>query len=158
MPSKAATAMAHGLKSAALTSTAPGSRLRSSRRPATWAACRSPRTSPAATTSHARSSPTSAPVALGASGSWHFGIGQDVEAQGSRFKVSEIHKRKAVYFYDNSYIAQGHFLILIVDAVNLQPGTSSFFPDIDFWLSDNPGHSINGVRRRRATLTGSSAD
>lgn len=63
-------------------------------------------------------------------------IGQEVEANGWRFKVSEVHKRKAVYFYDTAYIAQGHFLVVIIDATNLQPGTAYFADNIDPYVTD----------------------
>jgi hypothetical protein len=66
-------------------------------------------------------------------------IGQEIEAGGWRFKVTEIHKRKAVYLYNTAYIAQGRFLVLIIEAVNLQPGTSYFAKDIPFYLTDIPG-------------------
>jgi hypothetical protein len=66
-------------------------------------------------------------------------IGQEVEAGGWRFKVIEIHKRKAVYLYNTAYIAQGRFLVLIIEAVNLQPGTSYFAKDVPFYLTDVPG-------------------
>lgn len=66
-------------------------------------------------------------------------IGQDVEGGGWRFRVVETHKRKAVYLFDTAYIAQGHFLILIIEAVNLQPGTASFAKNVDLYVADVPG-------------------
>lgn len=67
-------------------------------------------------------------------------IGQEIEAGGWRFKVSELHKRKAVYFYDRSYIAQGHFLIVIIDATNLQSGTDYFANHVKPYVTDLPAH------------------
>ena len=68
-------------------------------------------------------------------------LGQEVEGGGWRFKVIEVHKRKAVYFYDNSYIAQGHFLVVIIDAVNTQSGTDYFAANIRPYVADVPGNS-----------------
>ena len=51
---------------------------------------------------------------------------EGIEGGGWRFNVKEVHKRKAVYFYGDSYVAQGLFLIVIIDAVNLQSGTDYF--------------------------------
>lgn len=67
-------------------------------------------------------------------------IGQEIEAGGWRFKVTEVHKRKAVYLYDESYIAMGHFLIVILEATNLQSGTDYFARNIEPWLTDDPGN------------------
>ena len=64
-------------------------------------------------------------------------IGQEVEAGGWRFKVAEVHKRKAVYFYDDPYVAMGHFLIVIIEATNLQSGTDYFDRNLDPWLTDD---------------------
>jgi uncharacterized protein YraI len=70
-------------------------------------------------------------------------VGQEVEGGGWRFKVSEVHKRKAVYFYDYSYIAQGNFLIVVIDAVNIQSGTDYFANNLDPWVVDMPGNVYN---------------
>jgi hypothetical protein len=67
-------------------------------------------------------------------------VGQEIEAGGWRFKVSELHKRKAVYFYDNSHIAMGHFLVVVIDATNLQSGTDYFDRNIDPWVTDEAGN------------------
>jgi len=74
-------------------------------------------------------------------------IGTEVEAGGWRFKVSEVRKRKAVYFYRNSYVAMGHYLIVVVDATNLQSGTDYFDRTIDPWVVDAAGKvfDIKGV-------------
>lgn len=48
-------------------------------------------------------------------------------------------KRKAVYFYDSSYVAHGHFLILFVEAVNHQSGTA-YFGELRPWVTDVPGN------------------
>ncbi|HHW86815.1 MAG TPA: SH3 domain-containing protein [Chloroflexi bacterium] len=66
-------------------------------------------------------------------------IGEEIEAGGWRFKVSEVHKRKAVYFYDESYVAMGHYLVVIIDATNLQSGTDYFYRNIEPWVTDQAG-------------------
>jgi hypothetical protein len=66
-------------------------------------------------------------------------IGQELQGKGWRFKVSSIHKRKAVYFYDKSYVAMGNFLVVIIDAVNEQSGTDYFDRSIDPYLTDTAG-------------------
>ena len=66
-------------------------------------------------------------------------IGQEVETGGWRFKVLETHKRKAVYLYNTPYIAQGHFLVVIIEAVNQQPGTAYFRKDVAPYVEDVPG-------------------
>jgi len=66
-------------------------------------------------------------------------IGQEIEAGGWRFKVSEVHKRKAVYFYSNSHVAMGHYLVVVIDATNLQSGTDYFDRNIDPWVTDQAG-------------------
>lgn len=66
-------------------------------------------------------------------------IGQETEANGWRFKVSEIHKRKAVYFYDNSRVAMGNYLVVIIDATNLQSGTDYFARNLDPEVTDTAG-------------------
>lgn len=68
-------------------------------------------------------------------------IGQELHGLGWRFHVKEIHKRKAVYFYGKSYIAMGHFLVVIVDAVNEQSGTDYFARNIKPYLVDDPGQA-----------------
>lgn len=67
-------------------------------------------------------------------------IGHEVEGKGWRFKVSHIYKRKARYFYGNVYIAQGHFLVVISDATNLEPGTGYFARKIQPYMTDPPGN------------------
>ena len=86
--------------------------------------------------------PTAAPAAQFNAGGFPK-IGQEVEGGGWRFKVLETHKRKAVYFYDTAYIAQGHFLVLIIEAVNLQPGTNYFAKNVDLYLTDAPGKAYS---------------
>lgn len=71
------------------------------------------------------------------------GIGQDIEGSGWRFKVSEVHKRKAVYFYSSSHIAMGHYLIVILDAVNEQSGTDTFDSNVDLRLVDSAGYKYD---------------
>jgi len=74
-------------------------------------------------------------------------VGQEIEANGWRFKVSELHKRKAVYFYSDAHIAMGHFLVVIIDATNLQSGTDYFDRNIDPWVTDAAGkvYSTSGT-------------
>ena len=68
-----------------------------------------------------------------------FEIGETVQAGGWTVTVVETHKRKAVYFYNNSYVAHGHFLIVVVDVKNNQSGTS-YFAKLRSWLTDMPGN------------------
>lgn len=82
----------------------------------------------------------SAEPAAGGSSSSIVPIGQEIEAGGWRFKVAEVHKRKALYFYDDAYVAMGHFLIVILEATNLQSGTDYFDRNIDPWVTDDPGN------------------
>jgi hypothetical protein len=88
-----------------------------------------------------------APAPAASSASNITSIGTEVEAGGWRFKVSEVRKRKAVYFYNNSYIAMGHYLIVVVEATNLQSGTDYFDRNIDPWVVDSAGkiYDIKGV-------------
>jgi uncharacterized protein YraI len=76
-------------------------------------------------------------------------IGQEIEGNGWRFKVTEVHKRKAVYFYGRSYVAMGHFLVVILEGVNLQSGTDYFFRNIEPYVVDDAGkgyvHSTTGT-------------
>jgi hypothetical protein len=74
-------------------------------------------------------------------------IGQEIEAGGWRFKVSEVHKRKAVYFYDDAHVAMGRYLVVIIDATNLQSGTDYFDRTINPWVTDEPGNvfSVSGT-------------
>jgi hypothetical protein len=66
-------------------------------------------------------------------------IGEPVQAGPWALTVSEVHKRKAVYFYDRSYVAKGHFLILVIEVTNQGSGTS-YFAKQDPWLTDKPGN------------------
>ena len=74
-------------------------------------------------------------------------IGQEIEGGGWRFKVSEVHKRKAVYFYSRSHVAMGHYLVVVIDATNLQSGTDYFDRTIDPWVTDQAGkvYSTSGT-------------
>ncbi len=74
-------------------------------------------------------------------GSGFVAIGEEVEGRGWRFKVSEVHKRKAVYLYKNSYVAMGHFLIVIINAVNLQSGTDYFDRNVDPYVIDDSANA-----------------
>jgi len=78
-----------------------------------------------------RPSPTSVPLDLAA----HPGVGEMVHSDKWDFKVYAVHKRKAVYFYDNAYIAQGHFLVVLIEATNRQPG-SAYFCELKPWIVD----------------------
>ncbi len=68
------------------------------------------------------------------------GVGQEIEEGGWRFKVSEVHKRKAVYFYSRSHVAMGHYLVVVIDATNLQSGTDYFDRNVDPWVVDAAGN------------------
>ena len=63
-------------------------------------------------------------------------IGQEIEGSGWRYKVVEVHKRKAMYFYNKSVIAFGNFLVVIIEATNLQSGTDYFARNLDPWVTD----------------------
>ncbi|MCL4863881.1 MAG: hypothetical protein KJZ93_31025 [Caldilineaceae bacterium] len=70
-------------------------------------------------------------------------IGQEIEANGWRFKVSEIHKRKAVYWHNSSRVAMGYYLVVIIDATNLQSGTDYFARNIDPRVTDTAGKAFS---------------
>ena len=76
-------------------------------------------------------------ITPGNSDSW-ISIGEEVEAQGWRFKISSIHKRKTVYYYDSSFVAFGNFLVVIVDATNLQSGTDYFARNLGLLAASLP--------------------
>jgi len=85
--------------------------------------------------------PTSPPAPTAAANSGNFGskfpqIGDEIEGGGWRFKVTEVHKRKVVYFYDDGYVAMGNFLIVVIEAVNLQSGTDYFARNIRPYVTD----------------------
>jgi hypothetical protein len=84
-----------------------------------------------------------------------------VQGGGWRFKVSEVHKRKAVYFYDRSYVAHGNFLVVVIDAVNIQSGTDYFSHSLRPWVTDSAGrvyrHSGTGSSYARWQLGGLSS-
>ncbi|BAL99254.1 MULTISPECIES: SH3 domain-containing protein [Caldilinea] len=90
---------------------------------------------------------SSTPATTGAPAGDLVAIGQEIEGGGWRFKVSEVRKRKAVYFYGNSYIAMGRFLIVVIDATNLQSGTDYFYRNISPVVVDEKGkrYSFSGV-------------
>ena len=69
------------------------------------------------------------------------GIGQELHGKGWRFKVAAIHKRKAVYLYDYSYVAMGHFLVVIVEGTNEQSGTDYFANNIKPYVTNDPGNA-----------------
>lgn len=66
-------------------------------------------------------------------------IGDEVTLGGWTFKVYDVKKRKAVYFYDRSYIAQGHFLILFMQVKSHQTGTA-YFGQLRPWVTDKAGN------------------
>ncbi len=68
------------------------------------------------------------------------GIGETVTADGWEFKVYDVKKRKAVYFYGKAYIAQGHFLLVFVEAVNRKSGTS-YFGELKPYVTDKAGNA-----------------
>ncbi len=115
--------------------------------PATEVAAAQPATSAAVATTEptesteltATSEPAPTPAAA-SNTSGFVQIGQEIEVDGWRFKVAEVHKRKTVYVYDNAFMAMGHFLIVIVEATNLQSGTDYFDRNIDPWITDGPGN------------------
>ncbi|MBW7884063.1 MAG: SH3 domain-containing protein [Caldilineaceae bacterium] len=82
---------------------------------------------------------SAAAPAVAAGGSGVVGIGDELQGSGWRFKVAEVHKRKAVYFYGDAYVAMGHFLVVIIEAVNEQSGTDYFDRNIDPYLTDDAG-------------------
>lgn len=103
---------------------------------------------PKATTAAAADTPvaaaaTPAPAATEASKSSSsiVGIGQELKGKGWRFKVSEVHRRKALYFYDTPRVAMGNYLIVIIDAWNELPGTDYFANNIHPYLTDLPGNA-----------------
>lgn len=100
-----------------------------------------------ATESGATAAPATGTQSSGTTSSGFVQIGEEMEGGGWRFKVSEVHKRKAVYFYDESHVAMGHYLIVVIDATNLQSGTDYFDRNIDPWVTDDPGNvfSIEGT-------------
>ena len=107
--------------------------------------------------------PTSPPSPTQSASSGDFGskfpqIGEEVEGGGWRFKVVEVHKRKVVYFYDSSYVAMGNFLIVVVEAVNLQSGTDYFAHNIRPYVTDRASNvyddSVKGSIYARWQLGG----
>jgi hypothetical protein len=66
-------------------------------------------------------------------------IGDQEQAGGWTLTVTEVHKRKAVYLYDWSYVAHGHFLIVVIKVTNNQSGTS-YFGKQRPWITDKPGN------------------
>jgi hypothetical protein len=66
-------------------------------------------------------------------------IGDAVQVGGWTVTVINAQKRKAVYFYDSSFVADGHFLILTLAVTNNQSGTSHFGEE-DPWVTDRPGN------------------
>lgn len=66
-------------------------------------------------------------------------IGDEMALGGWTFKVYDVKKRKAVYFYDRSYIAQGHFLILFMEVKSHQSGTA-YFGQLRPWITDSAGN------------------
>ena len=85
---------------------------------------------------------TETPATASESQDWGSGfpqIGHSVQAGGWTVKVLEVQKRKAVYFYDEAYIAHGHFLILEMEVTNNQSGTAHFGEQMA-WLTDKPGN------------------
>lgn len=102
------------------------------------------KTSSAPTVTPAPPAATPKPSASQNSGGSGFAqIGDEIEGGGWRFKVVEVHKRKVVYFYDSSYVAMGNFLIVVVEAVNLQSGTDYFAHNIRPYVVDKAGNAYD---------------
>jgi len=105
-----------------------------------------PTPTPASSTASAADTTASEPASTSAPSI--FSIGEEIQGNGWRFHVKEIHKRKAVYWHGDSYVAMGHFLIVIIDAVNEQSGTDYFANNIEPYLTDAAGnvyrHSSKG--------------
>lgn len=99
-----------------------------------------PTAAPAAATGEATPATPSSQGETATTSSSIVPVGQEIEAGGWRFKVAEVHKRKAVYFYDDAHVAMGRYLIVIIDATNLQSGTDYFDRAIDPWVTDEPGN------------------
>lgn len=83
--------------------------------------------------------PTPAPTATPVSSSV-VAIGKELHGLGWRFHVKEIHKRKAVYWDSRSHVAMGHYLVVIIDAVNEQSGTDYFDRNVKPYLVDDAQH------------------
>lgn len=56
----------------------------------------------------------------------HVGIGEMATGKVWEFRVTEMHKRRAVYWRSDSRVVFGHYLILIIENRNLQSGTDYF--------------------------------
>lgn len=69
-----------------------------------------------------------------------YAIGDEIQGNGWRFNVKEVHKRKAVYFYGDPHVAMGHWVVVILDAVNEQSGTDYFYRNIEPYLVDDAGN------------------
>lgn len=111
--------------------------------PANLPLAENPPAAPAATPVAAAPAPAAAaPAAPGAPAATTgvLQIGQEAEAAGWHFKVTEVHKRKTVYFYDDAYLAMGRFLIVVIEATNLQSGTDYFDRNIDPYIEDAAGN------------------
>lgn len=94
---------------------------------------------PTATPAPAGAAPTAAPAPVQG-----LTIGSQVEANGWSFKVYDVKRRKVVYFYDDSFVAQGNFVLVFVEATNHLPGTSYFGKDLRPWLTNKPGTRYSG--------------
>ena len=68
------------------------------------------------------------------------GINEELNGLGWRFKVTEVHKRKAVYLHDSSYVAMGNYLVVIIDAVNEQSGSDYFAKNLKVYVTDSVGN------------------
>ncbi len=74
-------------------------------------------------------------------------IGDNLNGLGWSFKVTEVHKRKAVYFYDNSYVAMNNYLVIIIDAVNQQSGTDYFANNLNVYITDSAGNVYHDTKK-----------
>jgi hypothetical protein len=64
-------------------------------------------------------------------------LGQTVQVGTWEVAVTELHWEKAVYFYDDSVIAMGKYLIVVFDAKNLSPGTDYFRQAMNLGVFDS---------------------
>lgn len=69
-----------------------------------------------------------------------YAIGDEIQGKGWRFNVKEVHKRKAVYFYDDPHVAMNNWVVVIMDAVNEQGGTDDFANNVKPYLIDDAGN------------------
>lgn len=89
----------------------------------------------------AAAEPSTAPEASTTSSPGAFTIGDEIQGNGWRFNVKEVHKRKSVYFYGDPDVAMGNWVVVIMDAVNEQSGTDYFANNVKPYLIDDAGNT-----------------